>query len=628
MNGALAQALYGTPDLPLPQRRLVAGPLSALLDGGGLRAIRSGDTEVIRGISFVVRSRSWGTLTPDLRDLSIHETAQSFMVSYTALVQEGAQSLSYAARINAHADGRLEFGCEATANTSFQTCRVGFVVLHPIAGVAGGRVRIEQVDGRNIEGRFPQLIDPVQPMLNLRQLAHKPLSGLTVTCRLEGDTFEMEDHRNWTDASFKTYSRPLALPWPFTLSAGEHLAQTVTLTLDGPTRFVAGADPGIRVTTGPALGPMPPIGLGCTPDEAEAALPHIRTLREAGVAVLVCRFDPRQSHGNAELARYRDLSEGIGTAIELQVVVPSLDDFAADLAAAASAVASAGLALASLMVVPAADLVSTPPGSSWPPCPPLDAVYRAARSAFPGVRLGGGMFTHFTELNRKRPPLELLDFVTFASSAIVHAADDRSVMETIEALPHIAASVRAIAGSVPFVVGPSGIGLRDNPNGQGPLPNPQATRLPMAARDPRQRGLFNAAWTLGYVSAFAHGGAARIAASAPAGDFGILDGAGVWPVYHVLRACAALRGGEIRALHGIEGTPLAGLLIRQDEVSHLLLANLGPDELIAVPPEDFVGGSMATLDAASLQRGTFASEAAASARLTLDPYAVARLRTG
>jgi D-apionolactonase len=205
-------------------------------------AICFGDTEVIRGISFVARTRSWGTLTSDLRDLCVHETAQSFMVSYTALVQEGTKSLSYVARIDARADGRLEFGCEATTNTSFETCRVGLVVLHPIAGVAGGRVRIKQVDGSIIEGRFPQLIDPLQTMRNLRELTHEPVSGLTVTCRLEGDTSEMEDHRNWTDASFKIYSRPLALPWPFTLSAGERLSQTVTLTLDGSARFVAGAD--------------------------------------------------------------------------------------------------------------------------------------------------------------------------------------------------------------------------------------------------------------------------------------------------------------------------------------------------------------------------------------------------
>ena len=68
---------------------------------------------------------------------------------------------------------------------------------------------------------FPELIDPVQPMMDLRALTHEPAPGLRVTCRMEGDTFEMEDQRNWTDASYKTYVRPLALPWPYTLAAGE-----------------------------------------------------------------------------------------------------------------------------------------------------------------------------------------------------------------------------------------------------------------------------------------------------------------------------------------------------------------------------------------------------------------------
>ena len=33
----------------------------------------------------------------------------------------------------------------------------------------------------------------------------------------------MEDQRNWSDASFKTYSRPLALPFPYPVAAGEVL---------------------------------------------------------------------------------------------------------------------------------------------------------------------------------------------------------------------------------------------------------------------------------------------------------------------------------------------------------------------------------------------------------------------
>ena len=69
-------------------------------------------------------------------------------------------------------------------------------------------------------------------MMDLRALTHEAAPGLRVTCRMEGDTFEMEDQRNWTDASYKTYVRPLALPWPYTLEAGPGLEQAVTLTVD------------------------------------------------------------------------------------------------------------------------------------------------------------------------------------------------------------------------------------------------------------------------------------------------------------------------------------------------------------------------------------------------------------
>ena len=55
---------------------------------------------------------------------------------------------------------------------------------------------------------MPELISPDQPAMAIRTLSHEAAPGLSVSCRLEGDTFEMEDQRNWTDASFKTYVRP------------------------------------------------------------------------------------------------------------------------------------------------------------------------------------------------------------------------------------------------------------------------------------------------------------------------------------------------------------------------------------------------------------------------------------
>src|SRR5690606_16147011 len=117
----------------------------------------------------------------------------------------------------------------------------------------------------------------------------------------------------------------------------------------------------------------------------------------------------------------------------------------------------------------AADMRGTLPGSEWPPAPPLGPLYKAARKAFPAARLGGGVLTFFTELNRKRPPPDDLDLVGFTTSAIVHAGDDQTVMENLGALPFVAKSARKIAGGLPISVGPSAIGMRLNPYGEAPM---------------------------------------------------------------------------------------------------------------------------------------------------------------
>ena len=122
------------------------------------------------------------------------------------------------------------------------------------------------------------------------------------------------------------------------------------------------------------------------------------------------------------------IAEGSQCALEL--VVPAQRDVKDELREIAAMVSEAKLKLSAVLVSPAVDRQSTLPGSPWPPCPPLAEIYQAAREAFPGVAIGGGMLTYFTELNRKRPPVEFLDFVSHCTCPIVHAADDLSVMQT------------------------------------------------------------------------------------------------------------------------------------------------------------------------------------------------------
>src|SRR5215210_1152295 len=112
-----------------------------------------------------------------------------------------------------------------------------------------------------------------------------------VTCRMEGDVFEMEDQRNWMDASYKTYVRPLALPWPYTIPKGERSSQSVTLTLRGalPAPAIKRGGAAVSVAIGGATGRrVAPVGLAVPPEHAGAALERAELIRAAGPAHLVC----------------------------------------------------------------------------------------------------------------------------------------------------------------------------------------------------------------------------------------------------------------------------------------------------------------------------------------------------
>jgi D-apionolactonase len=611
----------GTEQPDVIGRTLTAGPLSVELDGGNLRYLRVGGVEVLRVLAFLVRDENWGTYIPELSDLVVDQRANGFTVSYRAGCQRGSQQINYSARIEGRADGSLLFASEATPTTDFLTARTGFVVLHPLKGVAGHALDIEHVDGSVEHSTFPALVDPIQPFLNIRALTHEVLPGLKAEVRMEGDTFEMEDHRNWTDASFKTYVRPLALPWPYVLKAGETVRQQVSLTLIGTAPAAPGAAStgAIQVTLGGETGDrIPTIGLGLPADQIDAAAAVLPLLVRAAPKLLICQYDPRAGHGLRELRAYRTLCAKARAACELEVIVESVEGFAAELARLAALAKEAGLKPSALAVCPAGDLKSVLPGGERPPAPPLAELYRAARAAFPGVKLSGGMFSFFTELNRKRPPAELLDFVHNSTCPIVHAADDRSVMETNEALPYQIATARSFIGSTAHRVGPSAIGCRDNPHGKTFTPNPDNARICLVKADPRQRGLFGAAWMLGYVASLAPTGVEAISFGAPTGPLGIIHHRGdaavpyydasaaavVYPGYHVFAGLARASGARRVQADSSDDSSLRCLAYRAKGATLLWLANSTAQKQAVQVAHHGVGSFGIVLDEASFARAT------------------------
>ena len=127
--------------------------------------------------------------------------------------------------------GVLELRLTGGLRPPFLRNRIGICVLHPIVECAGKPCRVRHSDGAWKEHSFPRFISPHQPLKDIRALAWSPSERVQANIELEGEVFEMEDQRNWTDASFKTYSTPLELPFPVQLSAGEQIRQRFVLSL-------------------------------------------------------------------------------------------------------------------------------------------------------------------------------------------------------------------------------------------------------------------------------------------------------------------------------------------------------------------------------------------------------------
>ncbi|NJM39960.1 MAG: hypothetical protein HC853_03880, partial [Anaerolineae bacterium] len=124
---------------------------------------------------------------------------------------------------------------DGEAHSTFLRNRLGFCVLHP-ADQAGAECVVEHVDGNSEQAKLPRTIyayQPVEPFSEMRGLRVKLGKDVWANMRFGGDTFEMEDQRNWTDASFKTFCTPLRLPYPVEVTQGSQVRQTVGLRVEG-----------------------------------------------------------------------------------------------------------------------------------------------------------------------------------------------------------------------------------------------------------------------------------------------------------------------------------------------------------------------------------------------------------
>jgi hypothetical protein len=631
---------YGRGEPPVETREVRAGPLIARLEGIDLRYIRIGGVEAVRRLFVAVRDASWGTIPPQVSDIKVEAHADSFRVAFEAFHEAGELRFRWRGELVGGADGTLDCRLDGVAESDFEYNRIGFCVLHPREN-AGRPYRAGTPDGE-LTGTLPDLIGaqrfedgkiwPLFPSYDRIDIELE--DGVWAHFEFEGDLFEMEDQRNWTDASFKTYSTPLALGWPHHAVAGQEIRQRVHLTFEGKAKDAAETGEPIRIELGGRTGGrLPALGLGTASHGAPLSRREVELLRALRLDHVRADVHPGEKDWQAQLGRAIDDSRSLGVPIELALFLG--DDAEAQLEAMAEAAAAADVIR--FLVFKDGEVVTDP---RW---------VRLARErlgeAFPAAMFGGGTDQWFTELNRERPDLDGVDAVTYSVNATVHADDDTSVMETPAAQGDTVRSARALSNGLPVLVGPVTIRPRFWPFGSY-----GSGELPFQV-DPRQCSLFGAAWTLASAKHLAEAGAGAVTffettgwrgtveteAGSPRPDLFPSHVGTAFPLYHVLADLAEWKEGDI--VEAGSSAPLAveALAVGGHDGLHVLLANLTASaESCTVGPLPAEGPSIRRLDettaaAAGERPEEFRAQREAveapAGHLTLElaPYAVVRI---
>jgi hypothetical protein len=585
------EAWYGRDEPPPAVTRLTAGQFELDFQDGDLRYIRCAGHEVVRRVYVAIRDVNWNTIPADITNLTINTADDGFKVQYDAFHHDDPLAFRWHAIIEGTPGGVVSYTMEGMAESDFRYCRIGFCILHPIEEAAGRPYRAA-TPGGNISGRLPELVEPQRvkdgfetPIFPaFSELVVDGVSGIRTIMGFEGDLFEMEDQRNWTDGSFKTYCTPIALGYPYDASTGQKFFQKVTIRADvtgAAERVIPQEDQTPSLILGGEINQrLPEIGFGMASEgsgltEREAEL--ISRLRPDHIKAELHLGDPAWE---AELDKAVLAVSQIDSALELAVFLT--DDSDEALQTLASHLP--GVPIARLIVFHEAEAPVGTTSARW-----VQMVRKHLADTRPDLKLAGGTNGNFAELNRQRPDLSVTEGVSYTINPQVHGWDERTLIETLRGQQDTIVTAHSFCGALPVSV--SSVTLKPPFNQaateeEGP---PDPDELPSAV-DRRQMSLFAAAWTVGSLHALASGGADSVTYYEMTGWRGLMetdDGSPlpekfrsfpgmVFPVYWVFSFLADAKDASWLQFTSNVLLKLEGLAFQKNNRLRLIAANLQP----------------------------------------------------
>ena len=577
------QILYYGKDEPLPERvPLRAGPLSMVFENGDLRYVRYGSQVILLRVYWAVRDQNWATVTNAMSNLQIDAQADSFRIRYDAECKDAASGIDFTATttITGDATGKLSVVLEGDANSMFLRNRLGFCVLQP-ASAAGAECMVTHDNGKRETANLPIYIyahQPLKPFEEIRSLRQKLSDGVWADFQFEGDIFEMEDQRNWTDASFKTFCTPLRLPYPVEVPQGTHIRQAVQVQIVGntgkpikPAKVTAPTRPAtpIKFIAGAAAQALPAIGLGQAYGGKVLSKKAVERLRALKLNHLRVDLHLSDAGSVKELQRATKDAEALGVPLEVALFVKA-ESAETQLQAVRAMFDMIGPKVRQWLVYPAVE--------SQTEAAPIQQLVSTAREQLADYKFGkkamfaSGSDADFIFANKQAQAyagVAGMDAFSTPSNPQVHAFDNSSLTETLAAEATLVKSAKRLVRNKPVFITPLTFRWRWNAYTSGP----SVRGVPVS--DARQASLFGADWTLGSIKYLAQAGAASATYFETVGERGVLAADGsAHPMYHVFADVAEFAGGETLTSKSSEPLVVEGLVLRKGRRTRTLLANM------------------------------------------------------
>ena len=145
-----------------------------------------GGVEVLRGIDYPIRDKDWGTLPT--RTVRSERTSSGKFFRWERDFTTEDISIAGRCEVVASLSGEMTLWLRMEIKRDLELCRTGFVLLHPIRGLAGKPMTVRRSTREALEERFPDLISASQPAIGFVELRYV-IDGVSVIVDTSGQPF-------------------------------------------------------------------------------------------------------------------------------------------------------------------------------------------------------------------------------------------------------------------------------------------------------------------------------------------------------------------------------------------------------------------------------------------------------